>query len=68
MLASGVLCPDLLVERSVGLTDGNNALKAMSKPASATVGGITIIDPTITWPFWKIIQPDQQIHLIEYSS
>jgi alcohol dehydrogenase len=45
MVESGILRPDLLVERTVGLTDGINAVKAMNEPASATVSGITIIDP-----------------------
>ena len=45
MVASGILRPDLLVERTVSLTDGIAALRAMSEPMDATVSGITIIDP-----------------------
>ena len=45
MVASGALRPDLLVERTVDLNEAITALQAMSDPAGATVGGITIIDP-----------------------
>ena len=45
MVASGALRPDLLVERTVDLNEAITALQAMSDPAVATVGGITIIDP-----------------------
>ena len=45
MVESGILRPDLLVERTVGLTDGIASLKAMGDPAGATLGGITILDP-----------------------
>jgi alcohol dehydrogenase len=45
MVESGILRPDLLVERTVGLEDGITALKAMGEGAGATVGGITIINP-----------------------
>ena len=45
MVASGALRPDLLVERTVGLTGGISALKILGEPAGASVGGITIIDP-----------------------
>jgi alcohol dehydrogenase len=45
MLESGILRPDLLVERTVGLGDGIAALKAMGESSGATVGGLTIIDP-----------------------
>ena len=47
MVTSGALRPDLLIERTVGLDDGIMALRAMSEPAGATVGGITIIDPAL---------------------
>ena len=46
MVASGALRPDLLVDRTVGLADGIQALKAMSEPTGAVIGGITIIDPS----------------------
>jgi len=46
MVESGVLRPDLLVERIVGFTDGIVALRAMGEVAGATLGGITIIDPS----------------------
>ena len=45
MVASGALRPDLLVERTVDLNGAITALQAMSDPAGATVGGITIINP-----------------------
>ena len=45
MVASGALRPDLLVERTVDLNEAITALQAMSDPAGATVGGITIINP-----------------------
>ena len=45
MVASGALRPDLLVERTVDLNEAITALQAMSDPAIATVGGITIINP-----------------------
>ena len=45
MVASGALRPDLLVERTIDLNKAITALQAMSDPAGATVGGITIIDP-----------------------
>ena len=45
LVESGILRPDLLVERTVGLADGIMALKAMGEPSGSTVGGITIIDP-----------------------
>ena len=45
MVAFGALRPDLLVERTVDLNEAITALQAMSDPAVATVGGITIIDP-----------------------
>jgi len=47
MVESGILRPDLLVERTVSLADGISALRAMGEPAGATVGGITIIDPVL---------------------
>jgi len=47
MIETGVLRPDLLVERTIGLVDGIIALRAMSDPSGATVGGITIIDPSM---------------------
>ncbi len=47
MVESGVLRPDLLVERSVGLADGIAALRAMGGAQGAKVGGITIIDPKV---------------------
>ena len=46
MVASGILRPDLLVERTVGLADGIIALRAMGEPAGAMVGGITVIEPS----------------------
>ena len=46
MVASGVLHPDLLVERTVGFADGIRAIKEMGDLAGATVGGVTIIDPS----------------------
>ena len=46
MVASGILRPDLLVERTVGLTDGIAALRAMGESREATTSGITIINPT----------------------
>ena len=45
MVASGALRPELLVERTVDLNEAITALQAMSDPAGATVGGITIINP-----------------------
>ena len=45
MVTSGILRPDLLVERTVGLTDGIAALRAMGDPKAAITSGITIIDP-----------------------
>ena len=45
MVASGALRHDLLVERTVDLNEAITALQAMSDPAGATVGGITIINP-----------------------
>jgi len=47
MVESGILRPDLLVERTVGLAEGIIALKAMGEHSGATIGGITIIDPSI---------------------
>jgi len=47
MVESGILCPDLLVERTVGLADGITALRAMGTTPGATIGGITIIDPSV---------------------
>jgi len=44
MVESGVLRPELLVERTVSLAEGISALRAMGELAGATVGGITIID------------------------
>ena len=46
MVALGILRPDLLVERIVGLTDGIAALRAMGESREATTSGITIINPT----------------------
>ena len=46
MVASGILRPDLLVERTVGLTDGAVALRAMGELKVSPTGGITIIDPS----------------------
>ena len=46
MVESGILRPDLLVERTLGLTDGIAALRAMGEPTAAPTGGITIIDPS----------------------
>ncbi len=46
MVASGILRPDLLVERIVGLADGVVALRTMGELTSAPTGGITIIDPS----------------------
>ena len=45
MVKSGILRPDLLVERTVDFTDAITALRAMGEPSGATVSGITIIDP-----------------------
>ena len=45
MVAPGALRPDLLVDRTVDLNEAITALRAMSEPAGATVGGITIIKP-----------------------
>jgi len=47
LVESGVLRPDLLVERTVGLADGIMALKAMGEPSGSTVSGITIIDQSV---------------------
>ena len=47
MVESGILRPDLLVERTVGLAEGIIALQAMGEPSGSTVGGITIIDPAL---------------------
>ena len=46
MVASGILRPDLLVERTVGLTYGIVALRAMGDPGAASTSGITLIDPS----------------------
>ena len=46
MVAAGALRPDQLVALTVGLADGIQALKAMSEPSGAAVGGIIIIDPS----------------------
>jgi len=46
MVESGILRPDLLVERTVSFAEGIIALQAMGKPSGSTVGGITIIDPS----------------------
>ena len=46
MVASGILRPDLLVERTLGLTDGIAALYAMGESAGSPIGGITIIEPS----------------------
>jgi len=45
MVESGILRPDLLVERTVSFAEGIIALQAMGEPSGSTVGGITIIDP-----------------------
>ena len=47
MVESGILRPDLLVERTVGLEDGITALRAMGEPGGASIGGLTIIDPAL---------------------
>jgi alcohol dehydrogenase len=47
MVESGVLRPDLLVERTVGLASGISALRAMGTTQGATIGGITIINPQL---------------------
>ncbi len=47
MVASGILRPESLVEQTVGLTDGIAALRAMGESAGLTLGGITIIDPSL---------------------
>jgi alcohol dehydrogenase len=46
MVESGILRPDLLVERTVGLAGGVTALRAMGTTEGATVSGISIVDPT----------------------
>ena len=45
MVASGLLRPALLVERTMGLTGGIAALRAIGEPRAAIASGITIIDP-----------------------
>lgn len=45
MVETGILRPDLLVERTLSLPDGIKVLKTMSDSSAATVGGISIIDP-----------------------
>ena len=46
LVETGLLRPDLLVDRTISLTDAIPVLRSMSEPASGTVGGITIIDPS----------------------
>ena len=46
MVESGILRPDLLVERTVGLTDGIAALRAMGESRAPITSGITVIDPS----------------------
>jgi alcohol dehydrogenase len=46
LVSSAALRPNLLVDRTVGFADAITALKAMSEPAGAIVGGVTIIDPS----------------------
>ena len=46
MIEAGLLRPDLLVDRTISLTDAIPALQAMSEPTNGNVGGITIIDPS----------------------
>jgi alcohol dehydrogenase len=46
LVSSAALRPDLLVDRTVGFADAIASLKAMSEPAGAIVGGVTIIDPS----------------------
>ena len=47
LVESGILRPDLLVELSVGLSEGISKLRAMSKPVGAKAGGMMIISPAI---------------------
>ena len=47
MLEIGLLRPELLVERVVGLDEGKTLLAAMGAVTGPTVGGITIIDPSL---------------------
>jgi alcohol dehydrogenase len=47
MLEIGLLRPELLVERIVGLNEGKELLRVMGASSGATMGGITIIDPTL---------------------
>ncbi len=47
MVASGALDPSTLITREVGLADGAVALRAMSTPNQASVGGITVINPSL---------------------
>jgi alcohol dehydrogenase len=46
MVESGILRPDLLVERTVDLARAITDLMTMGEGSGAVVGGITIIDPT----------------------
>ena len=46
MADSGLLRPDLLVERTVSLADGIAALRAMGEATGTSTAGITIINPT----------------------
>ena len=45
MVESGLLRPDLLVERTISLEEGITALRALGEPNGAMVGGVTILDP-----------------------
>ena len=47
MVETGLLRPDLLVERVVGLQEGKSLLRSMGDSAGAIFGGVTIIDPSL---------------------
>jgi len=47
MVATGLLRPDLLIEKNISLEEGIDALVAMGDPSGATVGGITVIKPDL---------------------
>ena len=47
LVAAGTLHPELLVGRTIGLTDGITALRNVGEPEGSSMGGITIIDPSV---------------------
>jgi alcohol dehydrogenase len=47
MVETGLLRPELLIEKIVGLDEGKSLLRLMGEVTSATIGGITIIDPAL---------------------